>query len=606
MFDRFVRWAGIAVAAVLVWPFIGHPARAEPELQGKALFEERCAGCHKDVIAGRAPAKFYLATRLPSEIYYTLSRGEMRPQASGLTPDQLRSLATYVTGRPMDTEPDPNANRCAGPGKFDLGPAQWPMWGHDIHNTRFQAQPGFAAADLSRLKVKWAFALPGLAGSPTVAGDYLFVSSRMGKVFALNAHTGCTYWSFDAGSPVRNGVSVGALPDGRYGAYFGDQNGLVHGLDAATGNPLWQVRADPYSGARIVGSTVFHDGVVYAPVTSGDEVDAMDLSFSCCTFRGSVVALNAATGQMIWKAYTIAEEPKPTRKNSAGTQMYGPSGAGVWSAPTVDPKRGIVFVATGDDYTNPASDASDAIVAFDLKTGKRLWASQVRKNDAWLYQCDGKPVGNCPSPMGPDYDFSSPPILQTTEAGKDILVAGSKSATAYGFDPDANGKVLWATVVGKGSSSNPIWGMAANGSTAFVGTPYLGLKPDTAGGMNGLDLISGKVDWHTDAPNAACAWGSTGCLHTQTAAATLIPGAVFSGAMDGHLRAYDTKTGAILWDFDAGRKWPAVNGEMAFGGNLDAAPQSVAAGTLYVNAGNAALSSTRHGDAVLAITVDGK
>lgn len=598
--------AAAAVVALFALSSVSQPARADVDPAAKALFEERCSGCHKPTPQGRAPATPYLATRLPSEIFYTLSKGEMREQAAGLTPDQMRSLAIFLTGRPMDPERDPNANHCTAAGTFDLGPEQWPMWGHDIHNTRFQAKPGFTAADLPRLKVKWAFALPGLTGSPTVAGDYVFASSRMGKVFALNAHTGCTYWSFETGSPVRNAVAVGKIGEGRYGAFFGDQNGLVHGLDAATGKPLWELKADPYKGSRIVGSVTVHDGVVYAPVTSGDEVDAMDPSHECCTFRGSVVAIDAATGTVRWKAHTIAEEPKPTRKNSAGTQMYGPSGAGVWSAPTIDPKRGLVIVATGDDYVIPSSDASDAVVAFDIKTGKRLWVSQVLQGDAWLYQCDGTPVGNCPSPMGPDHDFSSPPLLQTMADGKDILVSGSKSATIHAFDPDKHGKKLWAAIVGQGSSSNPVWGAASDGARVYVGTPYKTLKGDAEGGVNGIALASGKIDWHTPTPDSPCAWGNAGCLRTQTGAATVIPGVAFAGAMDGHLRAYDVASGKILWDFDAGQTWPAVNGGEAFGGNLDGAPQTVAGGTLFVNAGNAALSSTRHGDAVLAITVDGK
>ena len=178
------------------------PAPADPA--AKALFMERCSGCH-DQAGGRAPATAYLATRLPTEIVYTLTRGEMRPQATGLTDQQIRSLAMYLTGRQMDVEPDPDANRCAATGKIATDPKEWASWGHDIHNTRFQTDPGFTAADLPRLKVKWVFALPGLAGSPIAAGDHVFVSSRMGKVISLDARTGCTYWAYDAGGPVRNG-----------------------------------------------------------------------------------------------------------------------------------------------------------------------------------------------------------------------------------------------------------------------------------------------------------------------------------------------------------------------------------------------------------------
>jgi polyvinyl alcohol dehydrogenase (cytochrome) len=592
--------SGVAGAQTLA------PAAADPA--AKALFAERCSGCH-DQPGSRAPATAYLATRLPTEIVYTLTRGEMRNQAAGLSEQQIRSLAMFLTGRQMDVEPNPEANKCASPGAIAADPAAWVSWGHDVHNTRFQTDAGFTAADLPKLKVKWTFALPGLTGSPTVAGDHLFVSSRMGKVFALDTKTGCTYWSYEASGPVRNAVvtgEIGGAGSHRHGAFFGDQNAIVHALDAETGKELWQKRVDDYAGARIVGSITYYDGRIYVPVTSGDEVDADDPSYECCKFRGSVVALDATTGDQIWKAYTIQQEPKPTRVSSAGTQMYGPSGAGVWSAPTVDAKRGIVFVGTGDSYTADPNDASDAVIAFDLKTGKRLWASQVLKDDAWIYQCAGKPVNNCPSPMGPDYDFSSPPLLQTMASGKDILVAGSKSAKVYGFDPDDKGRILWSATVGQGNSGIQIWGSAADHDRVYVATPGAGLKPDTSGGLSGIALPDGKIEWRTESPTPVCGWGDRGCFHAQPAAVTLIPGAVFSGSLDGHLRAYDVKTGAIIWDLDTVKTYDAVNGVQAFGGNLDASPQIVANGTLFVNAGNSALGSPHHGDAVLAITVDGK
>jgi polyvinyl alcohol dehydrogenase (cytochrome) len=584
-------------------------AQSAPDPAAKALFMERCSGCH-DQAGSRAPATAYLATRLPTEIVYTLTRGEMRQQAAGLTDAQIKSLAMFLTGRPMDVEPNPEANMCPAPGKIAADQREWPSWGHDVHNTRFQTDPGFTVADLPRLKVKWVFALPGLTGSPVAAGGRLFVSSRMGQVVSLDAMTGCTRWAYDAGGPVRNAIAVGAVSGGKFGAFFGDQNAIVHALDAETGKELWQKRVDDYPGARIVGSVTYYDGRVYVPVTSGDEVDADDPSYECCKFRGSVVALDAATGEQVWKAYTIQEAPKPTRVSSAGTQMYGPSGAGVWSAPTVDAKRGIVFAGTGDSYTADPNDASDAVIAFDLKTGKRIWVSQVRKNDAWIYQCPdqpgAKPPNNCPAPKGPDYDFSSPPLLQTMANGKEILVDGAKSATVYGFDPDAQGKVLWSASVGKGDSGIQIWGSAADRDRVYVATPGAGPKPNTAGGLSGIALKDGKITWRTESPTPVCAWGSAGCFHAQPGAVTLIPGAVFAGSLDGHLRAYDVKTGAIIWDMDTAKTYDAVNGVQAFGGNLDGSPQTVADGTLFVNSGNATLASPRHGDAVLAITVDGK
>jgi polyvinyl alcohol dehydrogenase (cytochrome) len=565
---------------------------------------------------GRAPPTFFLKRRLPSEIVYALTKGAMRAQGAGLSPEDINAVARSLTGREIDTLPPADANLCKSRGNISLATTEWASWGQNTHNSRFQPAPGLTAADLPRLKVKWAFALPGLTGAPTVAGDYLFVTSLLGKVFALDSKTGCTRWAFDAGSPVKNGVAIGRLPDGRYGAFFGDQRALVHALDATTGKPLWSVRTDDYGNARIVGSITFHKGVVYAPTTSADEVDAFNPAYECCKFRGSVTAIQAATGQVLWKSYPIQEAPHPTRKNDAGTQMYGPSGAGVWSAPTVDEKRGLIYAATGDAYTTDVpTDGSDAVVAFDMKTGKRVWVSQVLEGDAWIYGCDPKtndtgenkgPGGNCPTPQGPDHDLSSPPLLTTMADGKDILLSGSKSGRAWAFDPDAKGKILWSTAIGKGSTAFPMWGIAADSHRAYVATPTLGLAEGQDGGFSGLDLKTGKIDWHIDSPAQPCAWGTAGCQHKQTAAVTLIPGIALAGSMDGHLRAYDTETGKIVWDYDSAGTWDAVNGVKAYGGNLDGAPQIVAKGVLFLSSGNSALPSPHHGDAVLAITVDGK
>lgn len=599
--------AAILVLVLSAQAIANRAIAQEKPKEAAAIFAERCAVCHDDP-KGRAPGRPYLATRLPSEIVYALSRGVMRQQAAGLSADQFRALAVFLAGRPLDAEPDATANMCrADGGPLVPGSGQWSEWGGNPANTRFQPKPGFGAGDLARLKVKWAFGLPGLAGEPIVAGDRLFVASRLGRIFALDARTGCTYWSYESEGSVRSALAVGAAGGTTVAAFFGDQNADVRAIDAVTGKLLWQTRVDPYPGARIVGAVAYYKGRIYAPVTSGDETDALDPSYACCKFRGSVVALDAASGKILWKGYTIQEEPKPTRLNSAGVQMYGPSGGGVWSTPTIDPKRNLVYAASGDAYSNGSTDGTDAVMAFDLATGRRVWASQVLPGDAWLYRCEGKPVGNCPSPMGPDFDFSSPPLLQTAADGKQILVAGSKSGTAWAFDPDRKGKILWQMKVGKGSSYEPIWGLAADKDNVYAATSGPSAEPPNApGGLTAIDLQTGKAVWHTPAPTPPCAWGETGCEHRQPAAVIAVPGAVISGAVDGHLRIYSAKDGQILWDLDTARTYDAVNGIKAFGGNIDGSAEVVANGTLFVNSGNATQTSPHRGDAVLAITVDGK
>jgi polyvinyl alcohol dehydrogenase (cytochrome) len=597
-------------AAILAFALSGPAAAQQSGTQGEpaaAIFAERCAVCH-DHPTGRTPARAYLLPRLPSEIVHALSRGVMRTQAAGLSQEQMGALAVYLTGRPLDSEPDAKANSCiAHDGPPKSGPGEWPQWGGGPANTRFQPDPGFGVGDLPRLKVKWAFALPGLTGEPIVAGNMLFVASRLGRIFALDAATGCTRWSFETESTMRSAVAVGVMDNGTVATFFGDQNADVRAVEAATGKQLWKTHVDPYPNAMIVGAVTYHNGRIYVPVTANDEADALDPAYPCCKFRGGVVALDAADGRIVWRGYTIREEPKPTRVNSAGTQMFGPSGGGVWSAPTVDPKRRLVYAASGNGYSGPAVDGTDAVVAFDLDTGRRVWASQALAEDIWLYRCEGKPVGNCPDPMGVDFDFTSPPMLQTVPGGQQILVAGSKSGIVWAFDPDHKGKLLWRTQISKGGPGDAIWGLTADGENVFAAVPGPStIGPTTPGGVTAMALTTGKTTWHTAASTPPCAWGETGCEHRQPAAITTIPGAILSGALDGHLRAYSTEDGSILWDMDTAATYDAVNGIKAYGGNIDGSAQIVANGTLFVNSGNATATSPRRGDAVLAITVDGK
>ena len=602
-----IRASAGFLAAFVAFALSG-PGDAAPDQSAAAIFAERCAVCHEHP-TGRTPARAYLAPRLPSEIVHALSRGVMRHQAEGLTLDQMGALAVLLTGRPLDLEPDAKANSCPAD-KHPTAPAfgEWPIWGGDATNIRFQPNPGFGVADLPRLKIKWAFALPGLTGGPIAAGGRLFVASRLGKVFALDATTGCTYWSYELPVTMRSAVAVGPTKGGIQAVFFGDQNADVRALDASTGQLLWQTRVDPYPNALILGASTYFEGRLYVPVASNEEADALDPKYPCCKFRGGVVALDATDGKILWRGYTIREEPKPTRINSAGTQMFGPSGGGVWSAPTVDPKRKLIYAASGNAYSAPVADGDNAVVAFDMETGRRVWANQVLAGDIWLYRCEGEAVGNCPSPMGEDFDFTSPPMLRTGPDGKQAIVAGAKSGIVWAFDPDRNGKLLWQSRVAKGGPGDAMWGLAADQEGVFAPIPGPSFEtPAEAGGVAKLSLMTGKTLWHAPGLTPRCAWGAAGCEHRQPAAAAAIPGAVLSGALDGHIRAYAAADGKIVWDMDtAATAYDAVNGIKAYGGNIDGSAEIIANGTLFVNAGNATATSPRRGDAVLAITVDGK
>jgi len=388
--------------------------------------------------------------------------------------------------------------------------------------------------------LKWAFGFPGgtqAYGNPTIVAGRVFAGSDNGTVYALDAGTGCTLWSFKAEGGVRSAPTVGAIGR-RFVVYFGDLKANVFAVDASTGELIWKHKADEHKFARVTGAPTLANGRLYVPVSSTEEVPAAQLAYECCTFRGSVLAIDAATGAQIWKSYTITETPQQVAKNSQGTALYGPAGAAVWSAPTIDERRGVLYVGTGNSYTGPAVKTSDSVIAMDLKTGRIAWWNQVTAADAFLVGCSPtRPNENCPKELGPDFDFGNAPILRTLPGGKRILVIGQKSGTVWGLDPDAEGKVVWKVQAGKGGALGGIeWGSAADEQAAYIPVSDVLAAPNEAGGLFALKLATGEQIWHTPPAKLECNTGR-GCTGAQSAPASVIPGIVFSGSVDGHLRA---------------------------------------------------------------------
>jgi polyvinyl alcohol dehydrogenase (cytochrome) len=601
--------------------------------EGAALYKQRCAVCH-DNPQDRIPPLFLIRRRSAEDVIQTLTIGSMKQQAAGLSADQIRAIAIHLTGKlpgpPIET--NLAANLCKGaPGPINLYGPQWNGWGRDLDNSRYQPKPGVKAEDVPRLKVKWAFAHPGpmATGQPTIIGDRLFITIEAGIIYCLNAQTGCTYWTMNPGAAVRAAISVGPLPAQlpasmpaplsaqmstrmsagtkvRFAAYFGDEKSNVHAVDAETGKPLWKTKVEDHYLSRITGAPVLYRNRLYVPVSSFEETAGRDARYECCRFRGSIVALDAYTGKIIWKSYTVQDEAKPFKKNSAGTQMYGPAGGAIWSAPTIDLKRRMIYGATGNSYTDVDTGHTDAIMAFDLATGSVKWVNQVTPDDNFLVGCRQPGVGNCPEKAGPDYDFGSSVILRMLPTGKRVLLAGQKSGVLYALDPDNKGKKLWEVKLGSGGALGGIeWGFAADAENVYVpisdvsGTAR---KP----GITAVKIATGDKLWHVPAPPAKCSWGTARCNNSQSAAVTVIPGVVFSGTTDGHLRAYSTKDGAIIWDFDtAAQTYDAVNGMKARGGALDGGGATIANGVLYTNSGYGRIVGYP-GNLLLAFTVDGK
>lgn len=490
--------------------------------------------------------------------------------------------------------------RCSGnPKAFAPGAGDWNGWGVDASNGRYQPQPGFAAANASKLKLKWAFGFAGdmrAVGQPAIVGGRVFVGSYSGNVYSLDASTGCIYWSYDAGAIVRTGIDV-ARSGSQWAAFFGDGKGFAHAVDAQTGKGLWKIKMDEHPLARITGTPVFSNGRVYVPVASGEELASSQTpKYRCCTFRGSLAALDAATGKLVWKTFTVSDPPKQYKPNAEGTPMFGPAGAGVWSAPTIDARRKRVYVGTGNSFTGIEINTSDAILAFDLDSGSLLWSSQVTPHDNWVPGC---PKGvNCPENPGDDYDFGSSPILRTVN-GKEMLLAGQKSGFVYGLDPDKRGEIVWKTRIGQGTGlmGGVAWGMAADDQTIYAAVSDIN-RADGTPGLYALKIGTGMKTWNTPAPKGA---GNT----AQAAAVSAMPGLAFSASMGGHLRAYSTKTGEIVWDFDAKRDFETVNKVAAKGGSFNGAGPAISRGMVIANCGYG-FAGGQAGNVLLAFSVDGK
>jgi polyvinyl alcohol dehydrogenase (cytochrome) len=593
---------------------------------GPAVYRAACASCH-DAGLQRAPNRAALELMSPERVLTSLESGSMVSMTAARSATERRAVAEFVTGksfqRALVTRPSPQAMCSAAASGADSvlsGPA-WNGWSATGANSRYQdtATAGFTAAAVPRLKLKWAFGFPGdiaADAQPTVAGGRVFVGSQSGNVYALSAATGCVHWFFQAAAPVRAAVSVGRIEANgrsRTAAFIGDRAANVYAVDAGTGELLWKTTVDTHPVARVTGSPVFHNGRLYVPVASGEEGTGAISSYECCRFRGSLVALDGATGEQIWKTYTIAEPARPTLKNKVGTQLLGPSGAPIWTSPTIDPVRNAVYVTTGDNYSDPPTPTSDAFLAFDLASGKLLWSRQTSAADAWNSACIREDTTNCPASKGPDFDFASPPILVSLANGRRALVAGQKSGVVHAVDPDREGAVLWQKRVGQGGINGGVqWGSAADGANVYVALSDIGRiaipnsvatdpDPKGGGGMFALRLETGEQVWHTPPPPCGA---RKRCSPAQSAAVSAVPGVVFSGSVDGHLRAYATTNGAVIWDVDTAGPQKAINEVPARGGSLNGPGPAIAGGMLFVESGYAA--NGMPGNVLLAYSVDGK
>lgn len=606
----------LALASLLLFPAVDHSTFAQ-STTGLRIFETKCASCHQSQGANdhKAPDAGALRKMTPEAIYATFAKGA-HAQIPNLSEENRKTVAEYLGGRPIGIAEIADAkampNRCAtnSPMKDIATEPMWNGWGGDpATNARFQKSTaaGLTLAKVPNLKLRWAFGFP-LAqeahSQPTVVGGRVFVGSDAGTVYSLDAASACVYWSFQADGAMRVAASVGPYKGAggtRYAAYFGDQKANMYAVDAQAGKLLWKVKVDEHPVAQITGSPTLYAGKLYVPMASSEERAAgMSSTYECCTFRGSVTALDANTGKQLWKTYIVPDPPKPTTKNAKGIQQYGPSGGAVWAAPTIDVRKRALYVGTGDSYSDPADKNTDAVMALNMDTGKIMWSVQDTQNDVWLAGCGGgstvNPEGlspNCPNPMGPDYDFGSSMILRTLPDGRRVLLAAQKSGMVWAHDPDNRGKLLWkAQVADKLSMGVITFGGAADDENA-----YFGLR---SGGVAALSLETGQKKWFTRLPGAKPGDMSEG----QTAALTVIPGVVFSGGWDGTLRALSTENGHVLWEMNTAHDYKTVNGVKAHGGTMAAAGPTIVGGRIFVGSGYLFNEGTKPGNVLLEFSAE--
>jgi polyvinyl alcohol dehydrogenase (cytochrome) len=617
--------AGLAVHArdqnTAVSPLPTEPAETQTSQRGPpgtesgiALFERKCTICHGNPAVERAPSPEAVRAMPPDRIYGALGpNGLMAAQGATLSDQERRAIAEWMSGRPLGSArvgaagSMPNQCRTNPPlARPDSAPL-WNGWSSDGTNHRFQdtAAAGIGARDVPKLKLKWAFGYPAGVSSnaqPTIVSGRVFVGSDNGFFYSLNAKSGCIYWSFDTGSIVRGAATLGPIAGNAstpYAVYFGDGRANVYALDARTGSLLWKTKVDEHFVARITAGTRLYGDTLLVPVSSSEGYSAGTPDYPCCTSRGSVVALDAATGRQIWKTYVVADEPKLYARQPNGVALYGPAGGPVWNTPSVDPLRRAVYFGTGDASSGPAPSTIDSIMAVDIDSGRKLWAYQTTANDVYLGGCGGADrSAACPKINGPDMDIGNSPILLSLSGGRRLLVAGTKAADVLAVDPDHDGALIYR-VNPTGAPPGGVWKAGAPailwGGAADAGHVYYGLG---TGGLAALDPATGRTLWifRPDAPRGSGA-ASLG------AAPTVIPGVVFEGSTQGVLYAVSAANGKELWRFDTARSFATVNRVAAHGGAIATSGAVAVDGMLFVGSGYAVGTGATAGNLLLAFAV---
>lgn len=583
-------------------------AQAPADPPGRSVYQAKCAACHNLPEITRAPALGALQGMSAETLRFVLTEGIMKTQGAGLAPDELRDVVAYLAAPPVDAGWS-DAMMCPpGERKVDLGGRKaFTAYGVDAASSRLMTSrnAGFRGRDAGRLELDWAIGFPqttNLRSAPVIVGRTMFYTSpTTRKLLAIDTRTACARWVYEHDTGLRTSLTL--APRGKGGAptlYTVDARGRLLAIDPLTGRPHWVVEARHDPGVLVTGAPVVSGDRVIVPISAGDAGSAANDYFECCKAHGAVAALDARTGERLWTWHATADARPLGRDNRVGVAMWGPSGVPVWSTPTIDEKRGVVYITTGENNSLPATNTSDAVIALDLKTGEPRWIFQALERDVWTIACGPRPGANCPDPSESvrlDYDFGAGVVIAKTRAGKEVLLAGQKSGDVFALDPDAEGKVIWRRTLGAGSALGGVhWALASDGRRVFVGLndpvfPGAG-SPDRPPepGLYALDFDTGETVWSWKA-EPACGEGRQarfpGCAarYGVSAAPLVVDGVVFAALADGRLYGFDGRTGAVVFEMDTLRDFESRNGIAAKGGSIDSHSIFAGDGALFVGSG---------------------
>jgi polyvinyl alcohol dehydrogenase (cytochrome) len=586
--------------------------QAPPDHPGRGVYNKTCATCHDKPVDPRAATLASIQQQTPARLREILTMGVMAPMASGLSPQELTDLISFLTYS-QSTAPAQwyDAIACSADKRTvnTAAPVVSNGFGVDGRQNRMLTakQAGLKKGDMKNLEVAWALAFPGQGGGTgaSILGDTMFVAGGQ-RLLALDTATGCAKWSYAISS--RNTPAIGDIGGRKVLALSAGRD--IHVVDAATGQLVWKSSGQPQNGTggAVRGGVIFAGDKIIVPLSASGVASGMNPRSECCTGHGSVVALNAADGKWAWEYHTMPEPSYNGHVNSLGVKQKGPSGAPIWSVPLYDQKRNRIIVTSGENTSHPGTDTSDAVIALDLATGAVAWKYQAMAADVWNMACDvatGNNGPNCPVLFGGDgrdYDFGAGAVLAKGSWGKEIILAGQKSGHVWALDADT-GKVLWSHRIGEGTALGGVhWGITADENTVFapINDPIVGPDPNwkSHAGLYAFDIRSGKAKWSYEAkPNCA---GERNTLvqncatkYGFSAAPLVVDGAVVGGTLGGELIILDGKNGKVLKQIDTvGPKTTINSGVAGKGGSIDAHGISAGAGMIFVNSGYGSFSQT--------------